>query len=127
MRSQQAFSEGLSPAEKAGIKAGDVIVSINKRSIKNFNDLVRTLNYYNPDEKVSVEISRKGDKKTVDVILGEKKHKQAFKGIEKLLPGGKMQIKIGPHHSGGKKMEKRIKINNGKKGHLKKPKNYTPC
>jgi membrane-associated protease RseP (regulator of RpoE activity) len=68
-----------SPAEKAGLKAGDVIIQINDREIKDYEDLIRTLNYYNPDEKVKVKYSRKGKENTVEVVLGEKKiHKNIF-------------------------------------------------
>lgn len=62
-----------SPAEKAGLKAGDVIIQINDRVIKDYEDLIRTLNYYNPDEKVKVKYSRKGKENTVEIVLGEKK------------------------------------------------------
>ncbi len=60
------------PAEKAGLKAGDVITKINDRDIKDYRDLVRTLNFYNPDEKVTVYYFRKGSKKNVTVTLAEK-------------------------------------------------------
>jgi membrane-associated protease RseP (regulator of RpoE activity) len=85
-----------SPAEKAGIKAGDVILSINKRKIEDFSDLVRTLNYYNPGEKVSVEISRKGKKNTLDVILGEKKgDKWLQRKMKAIGPVRKMALPAG--------------------------------
>jgi len=62
-----------SPAEKAGMKAGDVITKVNDREIKDYDDLIRTLNYYNPEEKVTVYYSRKGKEKSTSVTLGEKK------------------------------------------------------
>jgi C-terminal processing protease CtpA/Prc len=102
-----------SPAEKAGLKAGDVILSINKREIADFGDLIRTLNYYNPDEKISVEISRKGSKKNIDIVLGEKKQMPVYKRIEKMFPGGEMKMKVGPNVPGDNKIEKRIKIKTG--------------
>ena len=61
-----------SPAEKAGIKAGDVIVSISDRKIEDYHDLIRTVNYYNPQEKVSISYVRKGDTKKSNVVLGKK-------------------------------------------------------
>lgn len=60
------------PAEKAGLKAGDVITKINDRDVKDYDDLIRTLNFYNPGEKVTVYFSRKGSKKNVSVTLAEK-------------------------------------------------------
>ncbi len=61
------------PAQKAGFKAGDVITKINDRDIEDYSDLIRTLNFYNPGEKVTVHYVRKGKKKSVKVELAEKK------------------------------------------------------
>lgn len=61
------------PAKKAGFKAGDVITKINDREIKDYSDLIRTLNFYNPGEKVTVNYVRKGKKKNAKVELAEKK------------------------------------------------------
>ncbi len=62
-----------SPAEKAGLEAGDIILNIEDKKIEDYEDLVRTLNYYDPEDKVKVKYSRKGSTKTVDVVLGSKK------------------------------------------------------
>lgn len=61
-----------SPAEKSGLKAGDIIVSINDRKIEDYQDLVRTINYYNPEEEVSISYVRKGDTEETRVILDKK-------------------------------------------------------
>lgn len=61
-----------SPAEKAGLKAGDVIVSINDRKLEDYHDLIRTVNFYNPEEKVTVSYVRKGDTEETKVVLGKK-------------------------------------------------------
>jgi len=61
------------PAQKAGIKAGDVITKINDREIKDYSDLIRTLNFYNPGEKVTLNYVRKGKKKSEKLELAEKK------------------------------------------------------
>ena len=61
-----------SPAEKAGLKAGDVITSINDRRIEDSEDLIRTINYFNPEEEVDVVFYRKGAKKEVTALLDEK-------------------------------------------------------
>lgn len=62
-----------SPASKAGLKAGDVILEIEGRKIEDYRDLVRTLNYYNPGEQVKVKYSRKGKPNSITVTLGKKK------------------------------------------------------
>lgn len=61
-----------SPAEKAGLKAGDVIMKIEGKEIHDFSDLTRSLNYYDPDDEVKIEYSRKGSKKSLKVVLGKK-------------------------------------------------------
>ena len=87
-----------SPAEEAGLKAGDVIYKINDRAIKDVGDLIRTVNYYNPDEKITVYYVRKGKKSSVTVTLGKKegaafhppmmpKNPRDFRFFFKGLPG----------------------------------------
>jgi C-terminal processing protease CtpA/Prc len=61
-----------SPAEKTGLKAGDVIVSIGDRKIEDYHDLIRTVNYYNPEEEVTISYVRKGDTEKSKVVLGKK-------------------------------------------------------
>jgi C-terminal processing protease CtpA/Prc len=61
-----------SPAEDAGLKAGDVITKINDRNIEDPEDLVRTINYFNPEEEVEVTYSRKGSEKEATAVLGKK-------------------------------------------------------
>lgn len=62
-----------SPAEKAGLKAGDVIFEISGKKIEDYRDLIRTVNYYDPGETVEVKYSRKGKTGSVKVELGERK------------------------------------------------------
>jgi serine protease Do len=50
-----------SPAEKSQLKRGDLIYAINKKVIKNPNDLQRAIRALNPDEIISISIER--DKK----------------------------------------------------------------
>jgi S1-C subfamily serine protease len=63
-----------SAAEAAGLKAGDVIFRINDRKIEDVEDVLRTVNYYNPGETISVNVVRKGSKKTFKVTLKERSH-----------------------------------------------------
>jgi len=64
-----------SPAEKAGLKAGDVITFIQGRKIEDYSDLTRTISFYNPDEEVEVDFVRKGSKKSADIKLAKKKNR----------------------------------------------------
>jgi serine protease Do len=61
-----------SPAAKAGIKSGDVIVAVNGQKIKDSNDLQMAIMYRKPGERVTLTVVR--DKKTinVEVVLEER-------------------------------------------------------
>lgn len=60
-----------SPAEKAGLKAGDVITKVEDREVKNYNDLIRGLNYFDPNDEVDIYFVRDKSKKSVEVILAK--------------------------------------------------------
>lgn len=60
-----------SPAEKAGFKAGDVIVRFGTKSVDEIRDVRRALEFYDENEKVDVEVIRKGQKKTLTVTVPE--------------------------------------------------------
>ena len=47
-----------SPAEKAGMKAGDVITKVEDREVKSYRDLIRGLNYFDPNDEVKVYFIR---------------------------------------------------------------------
>lgn len=60
------------PAAKAGIQAGDIIVSVDGRTINNWNDFIKELFTKRPGDRVRVEIVRDGGRKTVEMTLGER-------------------------------------------------------
>lgn len=60
-----------SPADKAGLKAGDIIIQVAEREVKCYRDLIRGLNYFDPGDKVDIKIVRNKSNKTVNVKLGE--------------------------------------------------------
>jgi membrane-associated protease RseP (regulator of RpoE activity) len=62
-----------SPAEAAGLKAGDIITKIGDRTIEDYADLVRSLNYYNPEEEINLTYSRAGVTSTQKIKLSDKK------------------------------------------------------
>ncbi|MDY7037877.1 MAG: DegQ family serine endoprotease [Thermodesulfobacteriota bacterium] len=59
------------PAEKAGIKRGDVIISFDGNEIREMNDLPFIVASTPVDKTVPVEVIRKGKKETFNVKIGE--------------------------------------------------------
>jgi predicted metalloprotease with PDZ domain len=61
-----------SPAEKAGIKPGDVIVKIDDREVSDPGVLAKYVGSHDPGDVVRVQFLRDGKKKTEEVKLGER-------------------------------------------------------
>lgn len=57
------------PAERAGIKKGDVIISINDKEVNNISDYMSRLNTLKKGEKVKVGVKRKDEKLIIEVQL----------------------------------------------------------
>lgn len=60
-----------SPAAKAGVQAGDFIVSVDGKAVGSGNDLRNTVAGLMPGRAVEVELYRDGKKQTVKITLGE--------------------------------------------------------
>lgn len=60
------------PAEKAGLKRGDVIVAFNGRDVEDSNHLHRIVAETIPDTKVDVDIVREGKSKSLEVKVGRR-------------------------------------------------------
>jgi len=60
-----------SAAEKAGIKEGDVIVSVNADKISEDNSLVKLIGKYKPEENVDISVLRDGKEKKLNAKLGK--------------------------------------------------------
>jgi membrane-associated protease RseP (regulator of RpoE activity) len=85
----QALSEGLaeyfkvkegalisevvkdSPADKAGLKAGDVIIKIGDESIEDEGDVADAIHEFKPGDAVDFIVYRDGKEMTIKVTLGE--------------------------------------------------------
>jgi S1-C subfamily serine protease len=63
-----------SPAAKAGIRAEDIIVSVDGARVDNWNDFIRDLFAKRPGDTVDMEIVRNGTRLTVKVALVERPH-----------------------------------------------------
>ena len=60
-----------SPAEKAGIKAEDIIVEVNGKEIRNFNQLRNEIGLLRVGEKVKLVVLRDGRRKRITASIGE--------------------------------------------------------
>ena len=60
-----------SPATKAGVTEGDVIVAVDDREIDNPRDLARTIASYAPNTKIALKVVRGGEEQVIDVTLGK--------------------------------------------------------
>ena len=60
-----------SPADTAGIKSGDVVVSFDGKPIEKMNELPREVAAMPVGKKAEIVVLRKGERKSFDVKLGE--------------------------------------------------------
>lgn len=61
-----------SPAEKAGLKVGDIVIEIDGKSVKGKDFVVKFVEKAKPDQKAKVKIIRGDSEKTVEVKIGER-------------------------------------------------------
>src|SRR5258705_574616 len=96
-----------SPAQKAGIKAGDVIVSVNGESVTDARNLARRISAMAPGTSVKLGIIRSGREDALTLTLGElPKERQARADTdERVSPRGvevpKLGLSLAPARNGG--------------------------
>jgi len=71
-----------SAAEAAGIEAGDIITSVNGEPTTSASELRNTIGLLSADEKVKVNLVRKGEKKTIVAALRPRQVPQQISGDE---------------------------------------------
>ncbi len=100
--------EKESPADKGGLKPGDVILKFNEKDIKTSSDLPKFVSATKPNTEVAVVILRQGKEQSLTITIGEmptddmvvarKNSEQAKKNriglvVKDLTPQQKKQIK----------------------------------
>lgn len=56
-----------SPADRAGIRAGDIITAIDGEAIQGIRDLLERVTLYRPGDKIAVMLARQSDRLTLDM------------------------------------------------------------
>src|SRR6516165_9042407 len=61
-----------SPAEKAGLKEGDVLVKVGKTEVTDAASVIKAVQGSKPGDKLDVVIKRDGKEQTIEVTVGKK-------------------------------------------------------
>ncbi len=99
-----------SPAEKAGLKRGDVLIRFNGKKVENAHSLSRLVAGTPPDTKVKVDVIRDGKGKTIRVAIGTMSQEEAGQLSEATMDWGLTVQDITPE------LARRLGLNPGEKG-----------
>ncbi len=94
-----------SPADKAGIRSGDVITAVDGKKIKGSKELAKLIASYSPKEKAAISIWRNGGAKEIIVELGklpgsQKVAARAPSGESELVPLDTFGLTLKPTEDG---------------------------
>jgi serine protease Do len=95
-----------SPAEKAGVKAGDVITSLDGAAVKDSRELAQKIGTMSPGSSVKLGIIRDGNSQTIDVTLSLMQNQQradASPGSDQQdgAPSPRLGLSIAPARTAG--------------------------
>jgi S1-C subfamily serine protease len=62
-----------SPADSAGLKQEDVVIAFGGTPIKEADELSKVVSSTSPGTKTTITVVRKGEKKTLDIVVGKSK------------------------------------------------------
>ncbi|MCP4934217.1 MAG: PDZ domain-containing protein [bacterium] len=104
------------PASKAGLKAGDIILEIEGKRIKDMYELAATVAAIPPGTKVNVKLWRDGKEKTLTVKLGKKPPPTATKQSKSTgqFGGGVVKVSGLTLENMTSKMRTKYKLSSGK-------------
>jgi S1-C subfamily serine protease len=69
---QIASVKSGSPADKAGLKAGDVVTAIDGKSVTGSDDLTALVATYKPGDTAKLTVKRIGSTQTISVTFGQR-------------------------------------------------------
>jgi serine protease Do len=96
-----------SPADKAGVKSGDVIVSVNGEAVEDARNLARRISSLSPGTSVKLGVIRNGREDTLTLTLGElPRERQARAAVEEREEPGSTDVaglglSLAPAKNGG--------------------------
>jgi len=73
-----------SPADKAGLKRGDIIYEFEHREIKDSDQLSKLLEKSDPGDRVRLDLIRKDEHETIYVVLGKTENKDSTSSARKI-------------------------------------------
>ncbi|MEP0235117.1 Do family serine endopeptidase [Roseibium sp.] len=74
------------PAEKAGLKSGDTILSVEGAKVEGPRELSKIIAAYEPDTDVDITVWRNGKEKTIEVTLGKLPEAEKVASAETVAP-----------------------------------------
>ena len=87
------------PAQKAGIRAGDVITAVNGEEVKDARDLAKKIGALQPKQDVKLTVLSGGSEKTVSLTLGSLPNERQAKADDNDSEGaevGKLGLTLAP-------------------------------
>lgn len=85
-----------SPADKAGLESGDVIVRYNDREISQSSDLPSLVAETTPGTSAKLEVIRKGASRNLTVVIGEQKDKAVARRGDDDEEQGRLGLAVRP-------------------------------
>jgi len=83
-----------SPARKAGLKSGDVIVRIGDKNVSDPKDVPKILNRYDSGETIDIALIRKGVPQTLRAELEKRNVPRAFRDLNMNIPNLDFRIEM---------------------------------
>jgi serine protease Do len=84
-----------SPAAKAGVKAGDVIVSLDGASIKDSRELAQKIGTMSPGSTIKLGVIREGNTDTINVTLSQMQNQQQAQADSEQQSSPQAQSRLG--------------------------------